>query len=419
MNSLKPIIFSLLLLVSIFASFKMYKSEQLQQQHKNDLIELSSIEYGLLNVDKWENLLAEVISSKLKDFNDVEMDNEDMKKNVAALLKTLIDDYEKTTQKKNAGGLFASVTNSLYASAFDGIREDIPMLADKVMVFLDVKNNTDGIKEFIVILLKKYTEGTFARTDYSKVDAIIKKYEGETSSNTVTILYQKLQEETNANQRYKIVLAVAFLAFICVFFFFKKVTKTDYLLGIAFSFLLLFLGITLPMIEIDARISEMSFSFLDETIIFKDQVLFYKSKSIYEVVTLMMSQHKFDLIAVGSLIFLFSVLFPITKLISSIAYLLNKKLKENRLIQFFLFKTGKWSMADVFVIAIIMAFIGFEGIITDQLSQLKNVSEAVDILTTNNSSVLFGFFSFTAFVIVSIAISHRIHKEKDQTNNLE
>ena len=418
MNQLKPIIFSLLLIVSIFASFKMHKSEQLQQQHKNDLIELSSVEYGLLNVDKWEKLLAEVIASKLEDFNDVGMDNEDMKKNVSALLKTLIDDYEKTTKKKNSGGLFASVKNSLYASAFDGIREDIPMLTDKVMVFLDVKNNTDGIKEFIVVLLKKYTEGTFARTDYTKVAAIIKKYEGETSSNTVTILYQKLQEQHDANQRYQIILAIVFLGFICMFFFFKKVSKTDYLIGIAFSFLLLFLGVTLPMIEIDARISEMRFSFLNETIIFKDQVLFYKSKSIYEVVTLMMSQDKIDIIIVGSLIFLFSILFPITKLISSIAYLLNKKLKESKIIQFFLFKTGKWSMADVFVIAIIMAFIGFEGIVTDQLNQLKNISEAVDILTTNNSSVLFGFFSFTAFVVVSIAISHRIHKEKELKNNL-
>jgi hypothetical protein len=417
MNQLKPIILSLLLLVSIFASFKMYKSEQLQQQHKNDLIELSSIEYGLLNVDKWENLLADVIATKLDGFNDEGMDNDVLKKNVGALLKELIDNYEKSIQKKNSGELFGAMKNSLYASAFDGIRKDIPMLTDKVMVFLDIKNNTEGIKEFIVILLKEYTEGTFERTDYSKIDAIVKKYEGETSSDTVTLLQQKLQEQNETNQPYKTILAIAFLGFICVFFFFKNVSKTDYLLGITFSFLLLFLGITLPMIEIDARISEMSFSFLNETISFKDQVLFYKSKSIYEVVTLMMSQQKVDIIVVGGLIFLFSVLFPITKLISSILYILNKKLKESKLIQFFMFKTGKWSMADVFVIAIIMAFIGFEGIVTDQLSQLKNVSESVDILTTNNSSMLFGFFSFTAFVIVSIAISHRIHKEKDLAEN--
>ncbi|MFT4576073.1 MAG: hypothetical protein ACI9SI_000991 [Polaribacter sp.] len=417
MNQLKPIILSLLLLVSIFASFKMYKSEQLQQQHKNDLIELSSIEYGLLNVDKWENLLADVIATKLDGFNDEGMDNDVLKKNVGALLKELIDNYEKSIQKKNSGELFGAMKNSLYASAFDGIRKDIPMLTDKVMVFLDIKNNTEGIKEFIVILLKEYTEGTFERTDYSKIDAIVKKYEGETSSDTVTLLQQKLQEQNETNQPYKTILAIAFLGFICVFFFLKNVSKTDYLLGITFSFLLLFLGITLPMIEIDARISEMSFSFLNETISFKDQVLFYKSKSIYEVVTLMMSQQKVDIIVVGGLIFLFSVLFPITKLISSILYILNKKLKESKLIQFFMFKTGKWSMADVFVIAIIMAFIGFEGIVTDQLSQLKNVSESVDILTTNNSSMLFGFFSFTAFVIVSIAISHRIHKEKDLAEN--
>jgi hypothetical protein len=285
------------------------------------------------------------------------------------------------------------------------------------MLFLDVKNNNDCVKKYIVLLLKKYTDGTFSRTDYTTVESIIKKHEGNTSENTVIILQQKLKEQNESSILYKSILTVAFFSFICVFFFSKTVSKTDYLLGVSFSFLLLFLGITLPMIEIDARISEMSFSFLNESISFKDQVLFYKSKSIYQVVTLMMSQHKFNLIAVGSLIFLFSVLFPITKLISSTLYIVNKKLKSSKIIQFFIFKTGKWSMADVFVIAIMMAFIGFEGIISSQLNQLESIYESVNILTTNNSNVLFGFFSFTAFVIVSIAISHKIHLDKTIAEN--
>ena len=412
MKQLKPIIFSLLLVISVFSGFKMHKSEQSLQQYKNDLIELSNVEYGILNVDTWENLLADIIVSKLDDFDSDESGGEEMKKNVSVLLKTLIDDYEKTVEKKNAGGLFASVKNSLYASAFDGIREDIPALTDKVMAFLDVKNNKEGIKQYIVVLLKKYTSGTFERTDYSKVNSIVEKYEGENSDATVTILHQKLEDENAVNQIYKLFLLISFLAFIALFFFGKIITKTDYLLGILFSFLLLFLGISLPMIEIDARISEMSFLILNEAIEFKNQVLFYKSKSIYEVVTLMMQQKTFSLIAVGTLIFLFSVLFPITKLLSSILYVINKKLKESKVIQFFIFKTGKWSMADVFVIAIMMAFIGFEGIVNDQLNQLTTISDSVDILTTNNSSVLFGFYAFTAFVIVSIVISHRIHKER-------
>lgn len=390
----------------------MHKSEQALQQYKNDLIELSNVTYGILNVDTWENLLADIIVSKLDDFDSDEDSGEEMKQSISVLLKTLIDDYEKTVEKKNSGGLFASVKNSLYASAFDGIREDIPALTDKVMAFLDVKNNKEGIKQYIIVLLKKYTSGTFERTDYSKVNTIVENYEGENSDATVTILHQKLANENNANQIYKVLLLISFLGFIIAFFFSKHITKADYLLGILFSFLLLFLGISLPMIEIDARISEMSFSILEEAISFKNQVLFYKSKSIYEVVTLMMAQKTISLIVVGSLIFLFSVLFPITKLISSILYIINKKLKENKMIQFFIFKTGKWSMADVFVIAIMMTFIGFEGIVNDQLSQLKTISESVDILTTNNSSVLFGFYAFTAFVILSIAISHRIHKER-------
>jgi hypothetical protein len=412
MKQLKPIIFSLLLVISVFSGFKMHKSEQALQQYKNDLIELSNVTYGILNVDTWENLLADIIVSKLDDFDSDEGDGEEMKQSISVLLKTLIDDYEKTVEKKNSGGLFASVKNSLYASAFDGIREDIPALTDKVMAFLDVKNNKEGIKQYIIVLLKKYTSGTFERTDYSKVNTIVENYEGENSNATVTILHQKLANENNANQIYKVLLLISFLGFIIAFFFSKHITKADYLLGILFSFLLLFLGISLPMIEIDARISEMSFSILEEAISFKNQVLFYKSKSIYEVVTLMMAQKTISLIVVGSLIFLFSVLFPITKLISSILYIINKKLKENKMIQFFIFKTGKWSMADVFVIAIMMTFIGFEGIVNDQLSQLKTISESVDILTTNNSSVLFGFYAFTAFVILSIAISHRIHKER-------
>ena len=414
MNQLKSILFSFLFIISIFSAFKIFKSEQLQQQHKDELVTLSSIEYGLLNVDTWENLLADIIPTELQDFNDDNdgADNEDMKKNVGALLKTLIDDYEKTTQKKNSGGLFGSVKNSLYASAFDGIREDIPMLTDKVMSYLDVKNNTDGIKQYIITLLKKYTEGTFERTDYTAVNTIIKKHNGETSANTFTILQEKTTTLQKDSKIYKTLLISSFFGFLLFVFFAKNFSKIEYLLALLFSFLLLFLGVTLPMIEIDARISEISFSFLNESMTFKDQVLFYKSKSIYEVVTLMMSQHKFDLIAVGSLIFLFSVLFPISKLISSVLYLVSSKLKENKVIQFLIFKTGKWSMADVFVIAIIMAFIGFEGIITDQLNQLESVTESVDILTTNNSSVLFGFYSFTAFVLLSIAISHKLHQNK-------
>ena len=92
---------------------------------------------------------------------------------------------------------------------------------------------------------------------------------------------------------------------------------------------------------------------------------------------------------------------------------MNTRFKEQKMVQFFLFKTGKWSMADVFVIAIIMTFVGFEGIVSEQLNQLENSYESVEVLTTNNSSILFGFYAFTAFALLSMGISHKLKRQNE------
>jgi hypothetical protein len=76
-----------------------------------------------------------------------------------------------------------------------------------------------------------------------------------------------------------------------------------------------------------------------------------------------------------------------------------------------IFRTGKWSMADVMVIAIFMAYIGFSGIISEQLRQIESITQSIDILTTNRSSLMSGFFAFTSFAIVSLLISHKLHYE--------
>ena len=63
-------------------------------------------------------------------------------------------------------------------------------------------------------------------------------------------------------------------------------------------------------------------------------------------------------------------------------------------------------MADVFVVAMFMAYIGFNGLITSQLSEFAEASKGnVDILTTNGTSLQIGFFMFLAFCIASLATS--------------
>ena len=101
----------------------------------------------------------------------------------------------------------------------------------------------------------------------------------------------------------------------------------------------------------------------------------------------MLMQGKIDVLAVGLLVLLFSVLFPVAKLLSSLAYIYNQRLQSNRVIRFMVFKTGKWSMADV-------------------------MTNKIDILTTNKSSLQIGFFLFTSFAILSLLVSQKLQFRK-------
>ena len=62
-------------------------------------------------------------------------------------------------------------------------------------------------------------------------------------------------------------------------------------------------------------------------------------------------------------------------------------------------------MADVMVVAIFMAYIGFDGIIGSQLDTLTESAKPVDIFTTNGTQLLGGFYLFLMFCISSLALS--------------
>jgi len=176
-------------------------------------------------------------------------------------------------------------------------------------------------------------------------------------------------------------------------------------------------GVLTPMIEVEARISSLQFMLLGEPVEFHDQVLYFQSKSVLDVVRVLTSTGKVDMVAVGILVMTFSVVFPIAKLIASFLYLYDPRgLRRNKLVEFFTLKSAKWSMADVFVVAMFMAYIGFAGLISSQLSTFALAARAnVDVLTTNGTSLQIGFFMFLAFCIAGLVTSTllgaAIHRE--------
>jgi hypothetical protein len=411
MKALRLIFLVVILAASSFLGFKIYQQEKQNQTLQDHKVELLDIKYGLFNVDEWKTVFSDLISKKMNDFSIANTDETAIKKEIADFLSKAVDGFEERYNEENKGsGISSLLKRSItsFAGIFDQVRKDIPIFTDEIYAFLTEGESQEMLKKYLEEQLDSYTKDTFLATDYRVMNTIINIYGGTDKRDTVQIIDSKIEETYKYKDLYYYTLLGLFLLALALLIFLKNKKKSEYLIFTAYSVLLLALGVFLPMIAIDARIEELNFPFLGETIQFKDQILFYKSKSIMEVVDLMISQGRLDLIFVGVLVMLFSVLFPVSKLLSSMGYMFSPKLKRNGIIKFLTFKTGKWSMADVFVIALFMAYLGFDGLITEQLKQLQTLTNSSAILTTNNSSLLFGFYAFTGFVFFSLFISQKM-----------
>ena len=145
---------------------------------------------------------------------------------------------------------------------------------------------------------------------------------------------------------------------------------------------------------------------MGHSIHFDNQVLYFQSKSILDVFWILITHEDIQMIFVGVLLITFSIFFPLFKILSSLGYYYNYHYaRDNPVIKFFVLQSGKWSMADVMVVAIFMAYIGFNGIITSQFSQLSSAGQELAILTTNGTSLQPGYYLFLTYTLLALFLS--------------
>ena len=122
-------------------------------------------------------------------------------------------------------------------------------------------------------------------------------------------------------------------------------------------------------------------------------------------------------ILVAVLIALFSICIPILKTsIISIAYFIKNQNIAKKLVSFINI-IGKWSMADVFVVAIFLAVLSTNHADTASQQQLVMFGFKLDILLSSKtlSAVGEGFYYFTGYCLLSILgtqLSYSALKEK-------
>lgn len=399
----------ILVLFSVVLSGKLIFIAKQNQKYRIDLAEINSIQYGLLNADEWKIALTDIITKKVEEFELTPENQEQLKQQIEVLLYRLLDEVKEIF--KNDMGRIKQILANAFVD-FDKLYEEVPELSEALLEELAKPENKENMREYLLGKLDTFAAETFNTNEQLKLKQLLAEYQFS-DRNIATV---ELEQLCNKSSNELKISALVLIVFLSAVFFLNVVygTKSNHM-GLFFLLIvaLIFLinGISIPMIDIEAKISQLSFTLMGENIIFKNQVLFFQSKSILDVFWILVSTKKIDMILVGFLILTFSVIFPLIKLFCSFLTIrFPRKFEHVKWIQFFTYKSGKWSMADVFVVALFMSFIGFNGIISNQLSYLSSTNEYVKILTTNGTNLQVGFYLFLMFCLAGLFLSEAIQK---------
>jgi len=111
-------------------------------------------------------------------------------------------------------------------------------------------------------------------------------------------------------------------------------------------------------------------------------------------------------VLVGILILLFVIILPVLRLIGKGILIWGKDHHaDNKVVRFLAFDLGKWDMADVMVVGIAMTYIGLNGILQSQLSNLNIKEDLLSTATQNNTSLQPGYYIFVAYVVYASILS--------------
>jgi hypothetical protein len=410
----KMLLFSLLiplLAIDIWCGIKIHRLSTQRSRIKKDYSEVNSIKYSLLSVDVWRNHFQRIAEESIENFSLTEDQEKVVRERISKSLNALITEADSllTRDNKTLKGKIRKLAVRTFFN-IDDIRQKVPAFTQAIIDQVKSSNTKDQLKNIAKEKLDEFAAETYdSAFDRSNLDSLFIIYKAGDVSDFNDSASKQMAELQDKTYDYTFILLGSLLLFLFTWWLVRKkhfLHKALFVFSVAFALIILGIGLTSPMIEIDARIKSIDFSLLGAHLQFRDQVLFFKSKSILEVVSILLETGKADSMVVGILILVFSIVFPISKLISTEIYLLgNEKTKRNKLLNFFAFRSGKWSMADVTVVAIFMAYIGFKGILNSQLEDLNYKSEYISSIATNETSLQPGFILFTSFVLFGLILS--------------
>ncbi|MGZ3943789.1 MAG: paraquat-inducible protein A [Mucilaginibacter sp.] len=385
-----------------------------QEEIKRDYSDLNNITLGVFSVDQWRGKIAGIVNHQVRHFTLSPKQKKQLQIEVQQIILALINKAEALVNKpqKSIGGKLKKLVVKTFVNT-DKIKAQVPAFAKTIIAKIDNPANKNKLSKLAMGKFNQaqqsgYLDSTITAND-SVRNIIYGKYHVSSPDELNSKLTASLSNIRTKTYSYSFAMLGCIVVVLMLWWLLRAKVELHaalFIMSLLFAFILLAVGLTASMIEVDARIKSLDFVLLGEHVVFQNQVLFFQSKSILDVVEVLVKQPAFDSILVGVLILVFSILFPVMKLASTGIHLLSRRaIAENKFIKYFAFQSGKWSMADVIVIGILMTYIGLNGLLESQLKSLNISSETLTIITTNNTALQPGYIIFISFVLYGLVLS--------------
>lgn len=404
---------SLLLCGEAWFGYRVSTLSSRQEEIKTDYSVANNITFGILSVDQWREKMADVVEGKISEFSMTTAQKKALQKKVEKQLNSLVSKAVKELNKpqKGIGGKLKKLAFNALVEP-EEIKAEVPAFAATIVARINKPASKKRLKNIITSKVDQLEKQTFDNTEPASVTVtrhIYKKYRVSNTEAFEKTINSELSSIQRLTRNYTYAMIGCVLLALCLWFFLRKHVRlqtTLYILSLLFAFVLLVVGVTTTIIEVDARIQSLNLTLLSEKLSFNNQVLFFQSKSITGVVRSLIGQPKPDAVVVGVLILLFVIILPVLRMIGKGILIWGRdKYAENKLIRFLALDLGKWDMADVMVVGIAMTYIGLNGILQSQLSDLNIQEELLSTVTQNNTSLQPGYYIFVAYVVYSTILS--------------
>ena len=414
----------ILLLIEAWCGYQVHELSGKQKEYKTDYAFANNVSFGLLSVDIWRDQVVASASGEIGNFRLSPEQQADLRKQIDQQLHSLVDQAFQSINKpqKSIGGKLKKLAVKTLVDPKQ-VHAEVPGFTQKLMAEITKPASYKRISNIadtaVAQLGRKIYDSSVASTR-NVMDSIYKKY-GATDK----LAFEKnnatwVGRIKEATWEYAYGMLGSAVLILLVWFLLRKkryLQASLCILSVIAATLLLVIGVTTTIIEIDAAIEKLDLHFLSKAISFKNQDLFFQSQSIMEVIRLLLQSGRFDSLIVGMMILIFAVLFPLVKLVAiAMSAISPDKWAKIKNVPYFAFGASKWDMSNVMVVAILMTYIGFNGIVDSTLSSLNFSDTTITSITTNHTIIQPGYIIFIAFVAVAFAISAILKKSINPIN---